>query len=46
MTRPEEERSKWQEGMDKEFKDFEKRGVWKVMKIEDTPLGQRLIGCK
>ena len=31
MKRPEEERIKCQEGMQKEFKDFEKRGVWKVI---------------
>ena len=39
MNRPEEERRKWEEGMDKEFKDFEKRGVQKVKKITDTPPG-------
>ena len=27
MKRPEEERSKWQEAMDKEFKDFARRSV-------------------
>ena len=32
--------------MQKEFKDFEKRGVWKVMKMRDTPPGRKLIGCK
>ena len=46
MKRPEEERIKWQEGMQKEFKDFEKRGVWKVMKTRDMPSGRKLIGCK
>ena len=46
MKRPEEERIKWQEGMQKEFKDFEKRGMWKVMKMRDTPPGRKLMGCK
>ena len=32
--------------MQKEFKDFEKRGVWKVMKMRDMPPGRKLIGCK
>ena len=46
MKRPEEERVKWKEGVQKEFKDFEKRGVWKVMKTRDMPSGRKLIGCK
>ena len=46
MKRPEEERTKWEEVMDKEFKDFEKRGVWKVKKMSEIPPGRKLIGCK
>ena len=46
MRRPEEERSKWQEGMEKEFQDFEKRRVWKVKKSNEMTPGKRLIGCK
>ena len=43
MRRTDEERSKWQEGMEKEFQDFEKRGVWKVKKSNEIPPGRRLI---
>ena len=46
IRRPEVERSKWQEGMEKEFQDFEKRRVWKVRKMNEIPPGRRLIGCK
>ena len=41
-----EERRRWLEGVDKEFKDFEKRGVWRVIKKKDMPEGRRLIGNK
>ena len=34
MKRPEEQRSKWKEGMDKELKNFEKRGVWRVKNLK------------
>ena len=46
LKRPEVERNKWLEGMKKEFKDFENRGVWRVKKLKDTLPGRRLIGCK
>ena len=46
MKRPEEERTKWLKRVKKEFKDFEKRGVWKVIKKKDIPEGRRLIGNK
>ena len=41
-----QETREWLEGVDKEFKDFEKRGVWRVIKKKDMPEGRRLIGNK
>ena len=37
LKRPEEERRKWEAGMEKEFKDFERRKVWKVIGTKDVP---------
>ncbi len=41
-----EERAKWLDGVEKEFQNFDKRNVWRVIKIKDVPLGTRLIGSK
>ena len=46
MKRPEGERMKWQEGMKKEFNDFERRQVWRKIKVKDVPEGRKLVGCK
>ena len=46
LKRPEEERNKWKEGVEKEFRDFQRRGVWKRMKTSDVPEGRQLIGTK
>ena len=46
LKRPEAERNKWLEGMKKEFKDFERRKVWRRVKIKDIPDGRKLVGCK
>ena len=45
MKRPKEERNKWKVGLEKEFKDFEKRSDWKTVKV-NTPTGRRLMGFK
>ena len=44
--RPEWERKKWLEGTQKEFKDFNTRGVWRVVKTKDVSMRRRLIGSK
>jgi len=41
-----EEKAKWLDGVEKEFQNFDKRNVWRVIKIKDVPLGRRLIGSK
>ena len=46
LKRPEEERKKWEAGMDKEFNDFERRGVWVVKKKRDITEGRKLICSK
>jgi Reverse transcriptase (RNA-dependent DNA polymerase) len=46
MKLPEEERSKWMEGVIKEFTDLEKRGVWEIKNIKDIPVNRKLIGTK
>ena len=46
LRRPEEEKKKWLEGVAKEFKDFEVRGVWVRKCLNEIPKGRRLIGSK
>ena len=46
MKRPEWEREKWLEGTQKEFRDFNARGMWRVVKMNDMSTGRRLIGSK
>ena len=46
LRRPREEREKWIEGCRKEFRDFEKRGVWVKMRINELPPGRKLVGTK
>jgi hypothetical protein len=46
MKRPPEEKEKWLEGIDKEFKDFNTRQVWVIIKKADLPPNRRLIGTK
>ena len=46
MRRPINERNEWMEGIKKEFKDFNNREVWKIIKLNDMPSNRRLIGSK
>ena len=46
MKRPVSEREKWLEGMKKEFNNFERRRVWRKIKIKVMPEGRKLVGCK
>ena len=46
LKRPPEEVKKWMEGVQKEFDDFKRRKVWKIVKIKDIPKGRNLIGSK
>ena len=46
LKRPEEERNKQLEGTNKEFKDFDGRRVLRIVKIEDTLEGEKLMGCE
>ena len=46
LKRSEWERQKWLEGVQKEFEDFNARGVWRVMKTKDVSTGRRLIGSE
>ncbi len=46
MRRPPEEREKWLEGIDKEFKDLANRQVWVVIKKIDVPPNRKLVGTK
>ena len=46
LKRPEEEKQKWLEAVQKEFENCENRGVWRRVKMSDVPKGQRLIGSK
>ena len=41
-----EKKKKWLEGVKKEFDDFKKRGVWKIIRMKDMPEGIILIGNK
>ena len=46
LKRPPEEVKEWMEGVTKEFEDFERRKVWRKVKITDIPRGRKLIGSK
>ena len=41
-----EERSKWEEAVEKEKQDFLKREVLRAIRIEDVPPGRKLLGTK
>jgi hypothetical protein len=46
LKHPPEEVKKWMERITKEFADFERRQIWKVIKIKVIPKGRKLIGSK
>ena len=46
LKHPEEERKKWKEGCEKELRDFNRREMWRKMKMKDTPEGRKLIESK
>ena len=41
-----EDRVGWRNGIEKEFNDMKKRGVWVKAKKRDIPEGANLLGCK
>ena len=46
MRRGAEERENWLEGVRKELANYEKRGVWRIIRKDKVPPGRKLIGSK
>ena len=46
LKRPQAEKEKWLEGIQKEFNDIKNRLVWRIVKKKDVAKGRRLIGSK
>ena len=46
LRRPESEKKKWLEAIEKEFENFWKRKVWRLVNTTDIPEGRTMIGSK